>query len=276
MKFILLTTLLTASAVGTGSPVDVGGISIEIPAPANFTRVIPDMSKVNALQSEFVPPGNDQLAAFISQEDAPAALADEIPNLTRRFTVQVATKIKAYSVSEGEFLQLKAMFKDNNEKLISDAKDKLTEPLAKASANVSKQLDTELSLKVSSIAPFPAHIDNDRMLAFSILAKNEIKTAEGTHIDISTNTTTLLYVNHRILFLYSYGGKDDLEWTREQSKEWASSILGANHDSAQTTPISAHRNGINWARVVDKAIVGGLLGLILALIGWATNRRKEN
>lgn len=171
------------------------------------------------------------------------------------------------------------MFKGDVEKLISDAKGKLTDPLAKASANVSKQLDTELSLKVSGVVPFPPHLDNDRMLAFSMLAKNEIKTAEGTLVDISSNTTTLLYVNHRILFLYVYGGKDDLEWTREQSKSWANAILGANPESAQLAQsirTSDHRSGIDWGRVAGKAIVGGILALIVGMFGWATNRRKES
>lgn len=92
MKFIYLTALLTLSAVAAASSVDLGGTSVEVPAPANFVRVTPEMSKVFALQSEFVAPANDQLAFFIPQEGASAALADEIPDLPRRFSIQVAKK----------------------------------------------------------------------------------------------------------------------------------------------------------------------------------------
>lgn len=279
MKFICLTALLTLSAVAAASSVDLGGTSVEVPAPANFVRVTPEMSKVFALQSEFVVPTNDQLAFFISQDEASAALADEIPDVQRRFSIQIAKKIRSYSASESDFRQFKVMFKGDIDKLFSDAKVKLADPLAKASANVSKQLDTELSLKISGFVPFPAHIDNDQMLAFSVLAKNEVKTTEGTFVDISSNTATLLYVNRRILFLYVYGGKNDLEWTREQSQIWANAILDANPESAQmaeSTRTSDHRSGIDWERVAGKAIAGGILALIIGMFGWSTNRRKES
>lgn len=209
-------------------PVDVGGVSVEVPAPANFVRLTPEMSELYALQSKFVPPNNEDLGCFISQGDAAAALAGEVPPLKRRFSVQVSRNIGSLSVSTSDFLEIKKTFGNDVEKRLSEVKDKLANPLADASAALSQYSEDDLELQFSDTVPFPAHVDDDRMFAFSMLQKAHVETEEGTSAFVNSCTTTALYVNQRVLFLYVFGAEDDLEWTREQSRNWAETILSAN------------------------------------------------
>ncbi len=209
----------SASSSDDSSPdlIDLGGISAGVPAPAGFVRVTPAMKELSAFQDQFVWPGNELLAAFIPEEVAPAALAGEVPELKRHFLLQVQKEGKSHFVSESEFLQLREYLRSNiNGKDMSETQDKVNDLLAASGV--------ELSDPVVS----PAHIDSDRIFAFSTLQKMETKTAEGTSVRVQSVTSTSLYVNQRVLFLYVYGGKDDLEWTRDQSRDWANAILSAN------------------------------------------------
>lgn len=198
------------------SQVNVGGVHVGVPAPVNFARVTPEMKGLYVSQYESVWPRNELLATLVPQEAATAALTGEVPDIERHFMLQVDKELKSRSVSKDEFLQLAEAVESQGGKLSTDTKDKLDKLLAEAGAEVSNPV------------VFPAHIKNDRMVAWSGFQKLATKTAEGTSVRVVSMTNTTLYVNHRVLFLYAYGQKDDLEWTREQSRIWANEILDAN------------------------------------------------
>lgn len=279
MRLAALLSLLAISFASAANPIEVGGVSIEIPTPSGFARVTPEMTGVVELQKNFVPPTNQQLASFISQNDAPIALGGKIPDLTRRFTVQVAKKISDHPLTSEEFAQLKQMYKTEGEQRIEQLKGQLSQFFADASKGVSRQLDTDVVISAGGVVPLPYHFESDRIFSASMLMKSDIRAESGqTYSEVIAATTTLIHVKDRLLFLYVYGGKEDLDWTRASSKEWAEAILASNQDtfSASTIPSSTPHSGIDWDRVISKSIGGAFIGLIAGLIAWLARRRKES
>ena len=84
-------------------------------------------------------------------------------------------------------------------------------------------------------------------------------------------TTTFLNTSGRILFLYSYGAKDDLAWTRESSQAWHTAILSRNSPPPQNTA----KTGFDWGQVAGKALVGAIIGGVIALLGGIISKKKK-
>lgn len=273
--------LIIAPAIGVASSIEVGDSVIEIPAPLGFVLVTPEMTQVNELHKHFIPPTNQQFAAFIAESDVPEALAGEIPPLQRRFTVQTAKNLVNKSVTQAEFAQFKSSIASDIEKTIEEVKKKLPELMSKVSEGISGQLDVQLMMEIGDVVPFSPHYEDDRSISLSMITRNEIRSETGeTFSNVIAITMTFIHVRDRVLFIYSYGGKDDLDWTRKSSKEWVRVIVSANPDS-RSAIVPKHRSnsshgGISWDNVTSKAIGGVFLGLVIAFVSWLIIRRKRS
>lgn len=281
MKLLLAFALssLVGSGIALATPVQIGGTSIEIPTPRGFARVVPEMSQVSELQKHFVPPTNDQLAAFIVESDVPQALAGEIPLLQRRFTVQIAKSLINRPVTRAEFAQLKKKLASDNEQAFQKLKEQLPDLMSKASKGMSGQFDTELVIEIGGVVPFPPHHEDEHSISSSMISRNEFTSSTGeSFIDVIAATMTLLRVRDHVIFIYAYGGKDDLDWTRERSKEWVAEIVSANESrSSSLSPSRSRSSGmIDWDKVGAKAVGGAFLGLVVGLISWLVARRKQS
>lgn len=277
MKIALLALLLAISFTGAARQFAVGGTQIEIPTPAGFVRVTPEMTKVNDLVRHFVPATNEQLTLYIAEADAPAALAKDLPSLTRRLHVQLPKKLVGHSLTASQFKQLQQMAKADSEKLHERARDSLD--LSAASKVASRLLDASMVIKAGGVVPMPYHEESDRTIASSMLMVNEVGTDSGVaHSEVISATSTYVFVKDKLLFLYVYGSKDDLEWTREKSKEWAAAVVKANAPTVESPNDyrSSAGGSIDWGRVMEKSVSGAFVGLIIALIAWFVGRYKES
>lgn len=276
MKIAALVLLLSISFACSASPVEVGGVSIEIPTPTGFARVTPEMTALVELEKNFITSSNQELASFISENAVPTALEGKIPDLRRRFTVQIEKKSAYHLLTTEEFLQLEHVFKADWEQQIERLKSELPLLFSDASNRVSNQLDTNVVISASGVVPLPPHFESDRSFSASMLMKANVRSEfNKVSSGIIAATMTLVYVKNRLLFLYSYGDKQDLEWTRARSKEWADTIIAANQVPPPTltasTP-SAQSTDTNWTRIISMVIFGALLAVFG---GWATGRRKK-
>ncbi|WP_204387473.1 hypothetical protein, partial [Bifidobacterium pullorum] len=75
----------------------------------------------------------------------------------------------------------------------------------------------------------------------------------------------------RVLFLYAYGGKDDLDWTRESSEAWQTAILSRN----APPPQKPAKTEFQWGRVTGKALVAGIVGGVDGLLGFIFSKKNR-
>lgn len=281
MKHIWLALLLLmAGFARSAENISVGDVALAIPNPDEFSPVTPQMALLYELQSQFVPPTNQQFAAFIPARDVPGALKDEIPEMPRRFTVQTAKSLIGISVSTADFVNLKNTIKTQNEEVMKKIEAELPDWFEQLNKGMAKKFDVDPAFAISKMVPMPVHKETDRMLAYSALASYEMKDELGNPAPfVAAITLTFVHVKGTVLFLYSYAEESGLEWSKQASQNWADAVIAANPSDFQTSVKEAMPSavaGIDWGQVGAKALAGGAIGLIIGLIGWAINRRKAS
>lgn len=273
MKPIIFLCALVLSAVSARCDVFVvGGRPIEVPSPEGYVRVTEAMTQVKRLTDQMADPLNDTLAFYIPKEIESVALAGELPTLDRYFILKVNKKLRNHTMSREEFATLKSSIKHQNKQIIEEVRGQLPGYLEKVEQNVGKEFDVNVALKISKMLPLDPHWEVDDAMAYSMFI-NVGMTLDGATTD-SVLVTTATFVNPTgsLLFLYAYGDKDALEWTRSASSAWAEQVMGKN----ALAPAKAKRlAGFDWAKVGRNAIMGAVIGGGAALIGgWASRRKK--
>jgi hypothetical protein len=224
--------LAVAPSLALAGPIQVGSASIEIPVPPGFVLVVPEMKQVSESLRRFTPPDHTLFAVFIAEIDAPQALADEFPLLQRRFTIQAPSKSVGVSVMRAEFAQLKKGFASEFQLKVDDLKNRLPDLVSRISKAGVEQMDPQLVTEIGGIVPFAPHYDDEHSLSLSMIFRTEVTAADSESVvALTAATMTLVRVRDRVLFVYVYGGKDDIVWTRKASQEWVYEIVKANESN---------------------------------------------
>lgn len=277
IAFVLLMLLLRSSLANT---ISVGDTTLDIPSPDGFVAVTPQMEPVYSLLQRFVAPINIEFVSFVSAEDAALALRNEIPGLSRRFSVQTARSLQQQRVTSANFAELKALIKSQNQQIAEQTRTAINEAMGEINDDLAEQYDVDLALSISQIVPMPVHEESERSLAYSAYVKTSVNDEAGNAVPIvTTMTLSFIHVRARVLFLYSYAEESGLEWSQVASGRWSNAIVNANPLTAQSSideNLPAAPAGIDWRQVGITAIAGAFIGLIVALLGWIFRRNKTS
>ena len=247
---------LHASDRANAIEIDVGGAKIEIPAPKGYVAVTSEYSVLERFMKSLVAPANLYLASFVDGESLKASDSG-IPDLTRYFSVQVLRQIQSRTVSKGDFDELKELVRNQNKEILKQTEKELDKALGGVTENLKNEFDMDAALKIADFVPFDPHHEDERSYAFSILMKGSAN-VEGTSEKVVVNATaTFVHARGRVLYAYCYGGPDDIEWTRDESKRWMESIFSANTASAS---LGETISKSPFGRILLYAIVGGVIG----------------
>lgn len=261
----ILTTILLIFITGSAyaETFSVGGKDLDIPPPQGFSRVTQKMDAVYRMNLQMVDPKNDQLAYYISDSGIPTALAGELPSLERTFLLKVNKQLRNMVVGSKDFAELKSITKRQNEEIFESVKTQIPGLMKETSEGISNEFDVDFALKISQMIPLDPHYEADNALAYSMYINYGLS-SEGTKEELNVSaTTTFVNVSGKVLFLYCYGPKDELEWTRSASKLWAENVMENN---TQPPARSSGGRGMDWNKVFEKGIVGAIIGGFIALI----------
>ena len=250
---------------------DIGGSKINVPSPSGYVRITDDMPAVKRLVEQMADPLNDTLAFYIPEDSVPKALAGDMPKLDRYFMLKVNKKLKAYTASISEFSEMQSSVAAQNKKIFDEVKAKLPDYFDQISKNISKEFDTNIAFSVSQMIPLDPHYTSRDAFAYSMFINYGSKSEHDESKTIIAATSTFVNASGKIIFLYAYGVKEDLNWTRLSSESWQKSII-TNNVSAPQTKTSV---GIDWGKVAGKAITGGIIGVIVSLIAYLISKHKK-
>lgn len=229
-----LFVLACLSGSVTAEPFQIGGTTLEIPAPDGFVLVTPEMEQVY-LYGEYLNASdtlNENVATYISKTEAPAALKGELPDLKRKFILKVNRNLQRKVINHTNFLELKKATRREYQQTIREIKAKDPQIYQRLNKGVQEQFDLETAIEVSKLVPFEPHYESSHALAVSMFLTITDPLEEGADAeaeeDISTATATVMYVQGQLLFLFCYAPQEDLEWTRTASRAWTEAILAAN------------------------------------------------
>ena len=265
--FLVLQPLLRAVDISVGST------QISIPTPAGFSPVTKEMAKYAEFAARFVPATNKQFVVFLPEEDAVKAAKGEIPQSERKFYVQTTNELITPFVSASDFAGFKRVVKTQNEELVRKAQQQMPGILQKINKGISDHYVVDLGLSLNSMMALPPHYENERALAYSMLLKMGVNdTAGRPTIFEGVVTATFVHVRGKVLMLSVNAEKSGLDWSRKESQHWADAVIAANPSGAL---VAAHEaTGIDWGQVGEKAMIGGIIGGLVALVALVFKKKK--
>ncbi len=275
IKHILLLLLLLSfiSSIAFSDTFSIGGKELNIPSPAGYVRVTPEMDTVYRYLMQLKDPQNDVLEYYIPEEDASKAIEGAFLQLDMYFILKVNKRMKSAMISSKDFADLQRMTIQQNKKIFDSLNSKLPGQLDKISKGISNEFDIDFAIQESQMIPLDVHYTDDNTLAYSMYINYGV-TSEGSSENIIVSATaTFLNTAGKVIFLYCYAPKGELEWTRSASKLWAESIVADN--PPPPTQSSGHKR-IKWKKVVEKSVVGAITGGLTALVIVFFKNRKRS
>ena len=252
-------------------PFELGGRTLEIPAPDGYVKVTDDMRKLKRLSDQFVDPLNDPLAFYIPRSSAPVALAGGLPPLDRYFLVKTEKRLRAVTVSAPEFAEMRQRIGAQNKQVFEEARAKLPGYLEQISRNIKREHDMDVDLGDLRMIPLKPHQDVPVAVAYSMLMAVGRREGKGP-TPLRPATVTIMNANGRVIFLYAYGTQADLAWTRDASASWQAAISSLNPPPPER---KASGWSMDWAQVGWTALVGAVIGGLTVLLAEFFARKKK-
>jgi hypothetical protein len=231
------------------------------------------MAKYAEFAARFVPATNKQFVVFLPDADAAKAAKGEIPQSERKFYVQTTNELIAPFVSTSDFAGLKSVIKTQNEELVRKAQQQMPSFLKKINKRISDHYAVDVDLSLNSMIPLPPHYENDRALAYTMLLKMSANDKAGRPtIFEGVVTATFVHVRGKVLMLYVNAEKSGLDWSRKEAQNWADAVIAANPSGALAA--ARETTGIDWGQVGEKAMIGGVIGGLVALVTLVFKKMK--
>ena len=122
-----------------------------------------------------------------------------------------------------------------------------------------------MTADIPQVIIFPPHYEDINTLSFSTSMRYELAVDDEQIISHIQASTTFLNASGALLYMYSYAGEGDLEWTRTSSADWAREIL----QKTPPPPAKSPNGGVNWdsdsISEISGTIFGGIIVAIAAL-----------
>ena len=271
---ISITLLLLSVMTAQADTFTINGRSIIVPAPHGFVRVTDEMTAVQKIVRQMTDPMNDTLAYYISEADVPTAMSGELPLLGKTFILKVNKQLRNMTVGKDEFSRFIAMTTSQNKQLLAEVKARIPDHMNRISQGVSREFDIKFAMELSQMVPLDPHYESENAFSYSTFINYGVTAGDKRQEAIVAATSTFLNASGVVLFLYAYGSKEDLEWTRTASRSWAERVMEENSPPPEESPRSG---GIDWDKVMEKGLIGAILGALFALIMgglWRFKKKK--
>ncbi|HVK52489.1 MAG TPA: hypothetical protein VM469_12230 [Pseudoxanthomonas sp.] len=229
VRSLCLLLLCAAAPLASAASVKVGDVTLQVPEPAGYAQVTPEMDGLLERAQAMTTASNISLAIFISEGDAAAVLTGGPRTSPRYFWIQTAKGAVGQHVSPEVFAQFKQVIRQTQDEMSERLKRDAPELMNKASEALSEQMDANLLIRLGGLVTMPVHHEDANSISSSMISRVEFSApgAKST-AEVVTGTYATVNVGGTVVFLYVFGDKDDLAWTREQAEKWTKEVVAAN------------------------------------------------
>ncbi|MDJ0909396.1 MAG: hypothetical protein QNI99_09380 [Woeseiaceae bacterium] len=281
--------LLVLTSAASAVEIEVGGRTLDIPIPEGYAELTPEMSPTYDAMYAYVVPTNDRHLILIPRENAEAILRGKDVEIGRYMMIESEKQSSRFDLTQGDFDELRSTMRGEIDEMWEAARQELPGVFDDVSESMSETLDADIQMSVGEIIPMEVHLDTDDIFAFSqIISIGVALEGEDLGTDRMIATVAVTRARSKLIFLMVYGFEDDLEWTREQAADLANQILAANptmHEAqldstrgAVFEPVDdsiVEQRGIDWSQVLERTLIGALIGGIVGLFAFALSRRRK-
>ncbi len=211
--------------------VNVGGVKIDVQAPTKFYEISKISPETRKIVEGFVPPTNRLLAIFVSEEDLEKVTKGELPELNRYMLLQTYRKLETKNISTKQFQIVIKQIKEQQDTVFNKEKDKIDKLVDNAAEQISNEYDTSMEIKIGEIVPLGVFYEHPNAIGIAILSKVQVADEEEKLNYAITGAFSTILANGKILYAYTYStykNKEDINWVKSKSKEWANSIISPN------------------------------------------------
>lgn len=278
-KLIFVLLLMQGVCLSAGAvEIKVGERPINVPLPDGFVELTPAMSPYYETMKAYIGPNNVRYLTLVPDEKAEALLRGEELGLERYFRVESEKNISAASVTSGQFVEFRSILRNQNADMYAEFEAQLPEIVNEGNKTLSADLAADIAVELGGIVPLPVHLDTDNAIANSMFMTVAV-TVGGEEMGTETlaATSLILHVKDKVIFLYAYASKSELDWTRDAVATWATDIVAANPLSADEKRAidKSGSSGVNWSQVLEKALIGALVGGAIGLVSFFFRRREK-
>ena len=259
--------------------IEVGDQQISVPTPDGFVELTPQMTPYYETMRAYISPDNIRYFTLVDENEGAAILRGEAVELGRFMSIESQKVMREVSVSYEQFAELRGIVRDQIDEVFASVETQLPELIEKGNKDVSETFSTDLAVELGGMVPLPVHLERDNLVANSMyLTAGASVDGEDYEEETSAATIVFLHVQNKILFLYVYGSKSDLGWTRDTAAAWADSILAANPSTEddESSVEQPDSSGIDWSKVLERALFGVILGGGVVLLVSLMRRRKTD
>ena len=289
-----LPLVLLLSAAASAIEIEAGGRTIEIPVPAGYAELTPEMSPWYEATYAYVAPTNERYLVLVPSEVAERYLLGKDADYHRYMMVEAEKQSVRFDITQDQFDELRSTMRGQIEELGASLRETLPDMFDDAGDSISAVVDADLELSLGEIIPFEPHLDTESAFAFSQLVSMGVAVdGEDQDPEVSTVTATLLNVRDKMIFVNVYGSEEDLEWTRVFASNWADQIIAANSPPTDPAPSPAasnedapqpatdtasdrERSGGFMLGPASKAVLVALALLVMFFVLRRLRRQREN
>jgi hypothetical protein len=278
-------TLVFAALVlqGTGlsvgaAEIEIGDRVIEIPLPDEYAELTPQMSPMYEAMQAYISPQNVRFMTLIAEDKAAALLRGEAVDLGRYINVESQKDISAASITSAQFAELRSAFRNQIAEMYANVEKQLPDLVAQGNSALSETFSADVAVELGGLVPLPVHHDVDNAIANSMfMTVGTTVNSEDAGVNVLAATSLILHVRDKVLFLYVYGTESDLEWTRNTAANWSTEIIDANPLSTdeQRAVDKSGSAGIDWNRVLERTLIGALIGGVIGLLSLLFRKRRK-
>ena len=261
----------------------IGGTKINIPEPKGYTVLTKDMDAAYRFSKSMVDLQNELLAYYIVDTEVALAKTGEMPSMDRYFLLKVNNALKNSKVSLSDFNSVKKMIRTQNEEIFKSLEEDIQNLMKNTSDGINKEFDVDIAMKVSKMVPLDVHYETESAMSYSMYINLGVSAGGTSEELVIAASATFIHVSGKILFLYSYGAKEDLEWTRTAAKTWAEDSMKANVSKSISKPNTVYKqnsklvtnSGYDWERLMNKSIIGVVGGLLILLFLFFKKKKRD-
>lgn len=263
-RLILLLCLCPALHAAEPAVVRLGEIDLQLPAPEGFVRVTEAMPKLYRLAVSAENPKDETLGFYVPKVVAEDALKGGVPAYEKWLLVKVDKALREMEVDSKKFVVVKQLAKSQNKAVREEVAKRLPSLTKNVGPPGAAGPEVNAAVNLPGMVPLPPHHETESGLAWSMFANYE---AGGGNEDVAA-TRTILNVGGRVLNLYAYAFKQELDWTRSASAAWSQHVMAANGAAASSSPAPTipKANPASGSSSLVTVLVGGVIGGIVLLV----------
>lgn len=264
-RLVLMLGLFSGS-VAAAEVIEVGGRTLQIPAPEGFERSDGVLPVYDEVCESMLPPSNQRRLAFARPEFVAKLRAGDIEDTDRHFCLQTLAQVEAQEISLKKFRAVREEIKKEMEGMRNKLEAEAKKLIDSGKAKLAEQQGIDLQMSVSDTAILGFFEETDSALGFTMVMK--VSTEAGPSWQVCA--AVMAPVAGRLLSFYAYSdykGDADRAWAEGAAQQWKDAAQAINPQVEGSV-----LDQLNFGQVGRSGLIGGVVGLVIGLVQWLRRR----